>query len=95
MTHSDDLLPIIDNRAEHMPMTQSEWEGALKVKAEDVLPKSLLAESRARRGRPASQHPKRLIAIRLDSDLVDAMRGTGKGWQTKANSVLRREWLEQ
>lgn len=95
MTQGDEPLPITDRRAEHAPMTKAEWASALRVAAGDVLPKALIEQSKARRGRPASQHPKRLVAIRLDSDLVDAMRETGKGWQTKANSVLRREWFEQ
>jgi uncharacterized protein (DUF4415 family) len=28
-------------------------------------------------------------AIRLDADLLDAFKATGKGWQTRVNAALR------
>ncbi|MBF0624464.1 MAG: BrnA antitoxin family protein [Magnetococcales bacterium] len=44
---------------------------------------------KGKRGRPRLKNPKQVIAIRLDHDLVDAMRATGPGWQTRVNEVLR------
>ena len=29
------------------------------------------------------------ISIRLDSDVIDAFRAKGKGWQTQINNILR------
>jgi uncharacterized protein (DUF4415 family) len=46
---------------------------------------------RRSRGRPAGSNKKR-IAIRLDNDVLAALRATGKGWQTRVNNVLR-DWL--
>ena len=33
--------------------------------------------------------PKNAISIRLDSDVIDFFRSTGKGYQTRINAVLR------
>lgn len=43
-----------------------------------------------RRGRPRLEHPKRLVTIRLDSDLVDRLRASGSGWQSRVNEILRK-----
>lgn len=43
-----------------------------------------------RRGRPRLDHPKRQITIRLDSDLVDQLRASGPGWQSRVNAILRK-----
>ena len=32
------------------------------------------------RGRPKKKHPKRPIALRLDADVLNAFRATGRGW---------------
>ncbi|HWK47316.1 MAG TPA: BrnA antitoxin family protein [Stellaceae bacterium] len=41
------------------------------------------------RGRPKAQSTKVFTAIRLDADLLNAFRATGKGWQTRVNAALR------
>lgn len=41
------------------------------------------------RGRPALADPKRHVTMRLDGDLIDAMRASGPGWQVRANEALR------
>lgn len=43
-----------------------------------------------RRGRPKLERPKRQITVRLDSDLVDRLRETGPGWQSRINAILRK-----
>jgi uncharacterized protein (DUF4415 family) len=50
-----------------------------------------------RRGRPAGSvklAPKVQTAIRFDADVLEALRATGKGWQTRVNDAMR-EWLIQ
>lgn len=50
-----------------------------------------LAESiRRSRGRPAVESPKRRISLRLDPDVIDAFKATGKGWQGRINDALRK-----
>ena len=44
------------------------------------------------RGRPRLDKPKRQITLRLDADVVDGLRATGPGWQTRASAALA-AWL--
>ncbi len=43
-------------------------------------------------GRPPLQNPKQRVSLRLDANIVAALRARGKGWQTIANAALR-EWV--
>jgi uncharacterized protein (DUF4415 family) len=45
------------------------------------------------RGRPKLAHPKRFVTLRLDADLVDRLRETGPGWQSRVNEVLQ-SWMD-
>ena len=45
-----------------------------------------------RRGRPRAERTKMSLTVRYDSDIVDAFRATGPGWQTRMNDALR-DWL--
>ena len=40
-------------------------------------------------GRPASGHPKRLVSLRIDPDVLERLRSFGPGWQTRAAEALR------
>jgi uncharacterized protein (DUF4415 family) len=42
----------------------------------------------SRRGRPKSAAPKVEVKIRLDAKLVEHLRGSGPGWQTRVNAML-------
>lgn len=42
------------------------------------------------RGRPRVADPKVPVTIRLDREVVEAFKATGKGWQTKMNATLKR-----
>lgn len=44
-----------------------------------------------KRGRPPLEQPKISTTIRLDADILERFRASGKGWQSRMNSVLR-EW---
>jgi uncharacterized protein (DUF4415 family) len=44
-----------------------------------------------KRGRPPVENPKEHVNIRLDSDIVQAFKNKGLGWQTRVNGALR-EW---
>ena len=45
-------------------------------------------------GRPPAVTPKIFTGIRLDADVLEAFRATGKGWQTRMNEALK-EWLKE
>ncbi|MDB5541795.1 MAG: hypothetical protein JWQ89_3522 [Devosia sp.] len=51
-----------------------------------------LAESiRRARGRPPEAAPKRQVTVRLDADVIEALKKDGAGWQTRMNATLRKE----
>jgi len=74
-----------------------EWTEEMFAKARpgrEVLPPEVIAafeQARARRrGRPPlGDAPKIAVKIRLDSDVVEAYRATGRNWQTRLNADLR------
>lgn len=66
--------------------------------AAEALPKllgpDLAAEMLKPRGRPKAAATKAHVNLRLDADVVEAFRATGRGWQTRINKALR-EWLKE
>ena len=47
-----------------------------------------------RRGRPQLPQAKRQVTLRLDPDLLDRLRASGPGWQTRVNKALR-DWIKK
>jgi len=50
------------------------------------------AKTRKRRdkgGRPRSDDPKVAISIRLDRDVLERWKASGKGWQSRINDALK------
>ena len=43
-----------------------------------------------RRGRPPVENPRRQVSIRLDPEVLDYYKSTGKGWQSRINDALRK-----
>jgi uncharacterized protein (DUF4415 family) len=72
------------------------WDGA----DEDDRPASAdelaagVAAYRKKRGRPVADVTKQQVAIRFDRDVLDGLRATGRGWQTRVNEAMR-EWLRR
>lgn len=46
-------------------------------------------EKLVRRGRPKAVVTKEPVKIRLDADVLAALRASGEGWQTRINDTLR------
>lgn len=42
-----------------------------------------------RRGRPKAVTTKEPVKLRIDADVLAALRATGEGWQTRINETLR------
>jgi uncharacterized protein (DUF4415 family) len=57
--------------------------------ADEVLPPDWLAQFRAKVGRPRIESPKVPVKLRLDGAVVEALRATGPGWQTRINDMLK------
>jgi uncharacterized protein (DUF4415 family) len=43
-----------------------------------------------RRGRPKLEKTKQQISIRLDPDLIERLKASGPGWQSRVNDILRK-----
>ncbi|MCW1430463.1 BrnA antitoxin family protein [Novosphingobium sp. JCM 18896] len=41
-------------------------------------------------GRPPSENPKKQVTLRLDPEVIEKFRATGKGWQSRINAELRK-----
>jgi uncharacterized protein (DUF4415 family) len=44
-------------------------------------------------GRPKVAHPKHLVTLRLDVDLLARLRASGPGWQSRLNDAVR-AWMD-
>lgn len=68
-----------------------EWHKDAKPASEAFAPEvyAALVAMKRPRGRPRTDEPKVFTAIRLDVDLLNAFKATGKGWQTRVNAALR------
>ena len=42
-----------------------------------------------RPGRPKAESPKVPVTMRVDADVLEAIKASGAGWQTRVNQVLR------
>lgn len=52
-------------------------------------PKEAEPEKRGR-GRPVGDQNKIQVTLRLDADVIEHFRSTGRGWQTRINETLRK-----
>ncbi len=64
-----------------------EWTDEMLAEAHrfDELP----ARLRRKLGRPPAAVTKEAVKIRLDPDVLAVLRATGKGWQSRVNTILR------
>ena len=75
-----------------------EWKSDSFIDAQDIggyLPGTEpgMMKSQARPGRPRRSGPTKIpVTIRLDADVLAALKASGPGWQTRANNVIRR-WI--
>jgi len=79
--------PLTDTEGEVRELTAADM--ALFRPAHEVLPESLQATLGIRR-RGAQRAPiKTPTTIRLDTDILETLRHSGAGWQTRVNALLR------
>ena len=69
----------------------SDWHKGAKPASEALAPETYaaLVAMKRPRGRPKADETKVFTAIRLDADLLETFKATGKGWQTRVNAALR------
>jgi uncharacterized protein (DUF4415 family) len=82
--------PLTDAAGEVRELTAEDFAEFRPI--EEVLPGFVAAmkDYQRRKGRGPQRAPtKEQITIRLDSDIVSALRAGGEGWQTRLNDRLR------
>ena len=80
-------LPVIDADGEMVDLSKVD---PTLFKPFSALPASLQTKLRGiQRGRPKAAVTKEPVKIRLDADVLQALRATGDGWQTRINDTLR------
>ncbi len=93
-THPKPDPELIDK--ENPEWTEDDFQHARP--ASEVLPEifgpQVAAGMLKSRGRPKAAETKTNVNIRLDADVLEAFKATGRGWQTRINNALR-EWLEE
>lgn len=62
--------------------------------ASEVLGKAVVAALEAKRGRgrpvgSVAESTKAQVTLRLDADVLQSLKSTGRGWQTRVNDLLR------
>jgi uncharacterized protein (DUF4415 family) len=72
---------LIDD--ENPEWTDEMFEQSVRL---DALPASLQAKLR---GRPKAAVTKEAVKVRLDADVLEVLRASGDGWQTRINDTLR------
>jgi uncharacterized protein (DUF4415 family) len=45
-------------------------------------------------GRPPIQNAKEMLSLRLDSDILEKLRASGKGWQTRLSKHIKEAVLK-
>jgi len=67
------------------------WDKGAKPASKTFEPQTYaaLVAMKRPRGRPKADETKVFTAIRLDADLLETFKATGKGWQTRVNAALR------
>lgn len=48
-----------------------------------------VGDTLVRRGRPPGSGTKELVSLRIDREVLSRLRAGGRGWQTRANDILR------
>jgi uncharacterized protein (DUF4415 family) len=72
--------------------TEADFKRAVPFSA---LPESLQTTLLGLKGRGKQQSPTKVsTTVRFDSDVLEAFRATGRGWQTRMNEALK-EWLKE
>lgn len=94
-------MAIVRYKASDIPsMTKAEAERIEAIREEDIdfsdiPPLSDEFWKNAKRFGDIYRPPKKQITVRLDADVLDWLKSSGKGYQTRLNDILRNEMQKQ
>lgn len=83
-----------ETTARHDPDDAPEWTSSQLARAELAEGGKVIRPAGGTvtrgRGRPKLESPKKQVSVRLDPDVIEALRGGGPGWQAWMNDALRK-----
>jgi uncharacterized protein (DUF4415 family) len=84
--HTNEPAPLTDAEGEVRELTEADFA---RFKRAEALPEVAPV---LRPGRPplSPEERKRRVTLFLDPDVVERLKEDGKGWQTRANAMLRK-----
>lgn len=73
-----------------------EWtaEKFARAKRFDELPPIVQDVLKGQRRGPQKAPTKKLVSVRLSPDVLEAVRATGQGWQSRIDEVLRSQFVK-
>ena len=84
-------VPLTDANGEVRALTAEDM--ARFRPTSQALPVDLQETLGMRRRGPQKAPTKVSTTIRFDADLLEALKATGEGWQTRVNAMVRRELM--
>ena len=75
------------------PLDDAFFAGAKRMVAGKQVDEANWTAARKKLGRPAAAIKRPTLNMRVDPDVLTALKASGKGWQTRVNLLLRREVL--
>ena len=82
--------PLTDEDGEVRELTAEDFEGMRPLSEVDPGLVEAVAEYRRKRGRPKSPAPKIYIGLRLAPDVVESVKASGPGYNSRVEQVLRK-----
>lgn len=90
-TYSKDQTRIREKMAALLAGAREQGDVIAEETALEIAPLDAVVRPAKPRVRGPQKSPtKQAVSIRLDADLVEELRRSGRGWQTRLNEMLRR-----
>jgi uncharacterized protein (DUF4415 family) len=82
---SDDPIDLVDD-PENPEWTVEDFRNGRSWEELSDLEKSVFKRPR---GRPTIEAPKKLVSLRLDAEVLEALEASGPGWRQRINDILK------
>lgn len=80
--------PLTTQDGDALPLTPETVRSMRPMRELDPEMSQRFTQEKQKRGRPAGRS-KAVVSLSLDKDLIAELRGSGKGWQSRVNALLR------
>jgi uncharacterized protein (DUF4415 family) len=84
------MRPLTDEDGEVRELTAEDFKGMRPLREVDPGLIEAVAEHRRKRGRPKSPAPKIYIGLRMSPDVVESVKASGPGYNSRVEQALRK-----